>query len=342
MAPFSGGGGLSWFLTELDFSFVVLSSWFASARFKGFVQSVDTIPDLPVISPSKRMVSMLFFSAQSKAPCPASVLQVYVKSKFLKNARATLPDKHVKPLAFRLERQQSDRSHSVERGRKGGDLSSVHLGGIRPRDKGPFNCTRIKLSATRIGFFTPAMPQTNFFQWKENSLFPPFHRIQITNCDMIPCTAPTAPYCNVYPSMIDASHSTEPLMVKFDPIPALVHGESSKAIMAAFAASKADFFSRSSLIACNETTKYKSTTWLSTFYFGSEESWKAADKISLMSHSTEEFEPFTPEGNLIWQAHTRKPVQHTQNQSYFRLGNFTCMQACLQICLYSSLFVGEW
>ena len=69
----------------------------------------------------------------------------------------------------------------------------------------------------------------------------------VSNC--VPCTAPTAPYCNVCPSIMDASHSTVPLTVKFDPIPALVQGESSSAIIAALAASKAGFFSLSNFTA---------------------------------------------------------------------------------------------
>ena len=45
-----------------------------------------------------------------------------------------------------------------------------------------------------------------------------------------PCTALTAPYYNVFPSIMDASHSTVPLTVKLDPIPALVHGQSHQGV----------------------------------------------------------------------------------------------------------------
>lgn len=40
----------------------------------------------------------------------------------------------------------------------------------------------------------------------------------------IPGTAPTAPNAPELPSMILASHSTSPSSVKFDPLPAFVHG----------------------------------------------------------------------------------------------------------------------
>ncbi len=80
----------------------------------------------------------------------------------------------------------------------------------------------------------------------------------------IPCTAPTAPNCKVCPSIIEASHSTVPLTVKLEPIPAFVQGESSNDLIAVFTASNAGFFSRSNLMACNCINKklpvYK-TVW---------------------------------------------------------------------------------
>ena len=56
---------------------------------------------------------------------------------------------------------------------------------------------------------------------------------------LIPCTAATAPAASVFPSMIAASISTLPRLLRVEPVPALKSGLSSRTTTAASAASSA-------------------------------------------------------------------------------------------------------
>lgn len=84
-------------------------------------------------------------------------------------------------------------------------------------------------------------------------------------------TAPTAPKAPVVPSMTAASHSTVPRIVKFDPIPALVIGSSSRILTASTAASKASDQSRSDGLDDERTSRARSQArWQTARYASSD------------------------------------------------------------------------
>lgn len=74
-------------------------------------------------------------------------------------------------------------------------LPTTHIGGMRPKERGPCLPSSITLRAAMDGF-------------------------------LIPVTAPTAPNVPDCPSITPASHSTCPARLRQDPTPAFVRGES--------------------------------------------------------------------------------------------------------------------